>query len=199
MDAAEFFLIQHGRMHAADVGDPGSIWDRMAGGLTDDQMRRRPPGMNSLAWLLWHTARTEDVVVNLVVTAGHQVFDAAWATGLSVERVDIGTGMTDAEVTDLGGRLDLAAARAYRSAVGRRTREAVTALPAASWAETVSVADVGRATAAGAFGPNAAWVAKMWPGVTRANRLGATAIAHNAMHLGEAVAIRGQLGLGVGM
>jgi hypothetical protein len=41
MDAAEFFLIQHGRLHAADVGDPGSMWDRMAGGLTDDQMRGR--------------------------------------------------------------------------------------------------------------------------------------------------------------
>jgi hypothetical protein len=63
----------------------------------------------------------------------------------------------------------------------------------------VSAADVGRATGAGAFGLNAAWVERMWPGVARANRLGATAIAHNAMHLGEAVAIRGQLGLGVGM
>ncbi|HEU4370745.1 MAG TPA: hypothetical protein VFV05_21190 [Methylomirabilota bacterium] len=75
MDAAEFFLIQRRWMHAADVGDPGSMGDRMAGGPTP--------------------------------------------------------------------------------------------------------LDVGRAT--------------------RANRLGATAIAHNALHLGEAVAIRGQLGLGVGM
>jgi hypothetical protein len=72
MNAADFFLVQHGRLHAADVGDPGSMWDRMAGGLTEQ-------------------------------------------------------------------------------------------------------------------------------GVTRANRLGATALAHNPMHLGAAVAIRGQLGLPVGM
>ena len=199
MNAAEFFLVQHGRLHAADVGDPGSMWDRVAGGLTDDQMRRRPPGMNSLAWLLWHTARTEDVVINLVVTDGRPVFDGTWAKRLGVARVDIGTGMTDAEVSDLGGRLDLPAARAYRTAVGRRTREVVTALPDAVWPETVTAADVGRAVAVGAFGPNAAWVEKIWAGVSRASRLGATAIAHNAMHLGEAVAIRGQLGLPVGM
>ncbi|HEX9819764.1 MAG TPA: DinB family protein [Methylomirabilota bacterium] len=199
MTAAEFFLVQHGRLHAADVGGPGSMWDRVAGGLTDDQTRRRPPGMNSLAWLVWHTARTEDVVINLVVTDGRQVFDGTWAKRLGVARGDIGTGMTDAEVDDLGVGLDLPAARAYRTAVGRRTREVVTALPAAAWSETVTAVDVGRAVTAGAFGPNAAWVEKIWAGVSRANRLGATAIAHNAMHLGEAVAIRGQLGLPVGM
>jgi hypothetical protein len=155
--------------------------------------------MNSLAWLLWHTARTEDVNVNLVVTAGHQVFDEAWGKRLGIGRVDIGTGMTDAEVSDLSRRLDLAAARAYRNAVGKRTREVVAALRVGAWNEIVTPGDVQRATAAGAFGPHAGWVPKFWQGVTRANRLGATAITHNAMHLGEAVAIRGQLGVPVGM
>jgi hypothetical protein len=199
MNAAEFCLAQHGRLHAADVGGPGSMWDRMAGGVPDDLMRRRPPGMNSLAWLLWHTARTEDVVVNLVGTATGQVFDTGWARRLAVDRADIGTGMTDAEVTDLSGRLDLEAARAYRSAVGRRTREVIAALPDGAWSETVTEADVGRATAAGAFGPHARWVEKVWAGVSRASRLGATAIAHNAMHLGEVVVIRSQIGAPVGM
>jgi hypothetical protein len=199
MNTAEFFLEQHGRLHAADLGDPRSMWERMAGGLPDDVMRRRPPGLNSLAWLLWHTARTEDVVVNLVVTAGRQVFDDGWARRLGVTRPDIGTGMTDAEVAELSGRLDLAAARAYRTAVGVRTREVAGALPAGAWSETVGAADVARATAAGAFGPNAGWVERVWAGVSRANRLGGTAIAHNAMHLGEIVVIRGQLGVPVGM
>jgi hypothetical protein len=199
MNAAEFLLEQHGRLHAADLGDPRSMWERMAGGLPDDVMRRRPPGMNSLAWLLWHTARTEDVVVNLVVTAGQQVFDDGWARRLGVARRDIGTGMTDAEVTELSERLDLAAARAYRAAVGRRTREAAPALPDAAWTETVGAVDVARATAAGAFGPAAGWVEKVWSGVSRASRLGGTVIAHNAMHLGEVVVIRSQLGVPVGM
>jgi DinB superfamily len=199
MNAAEFFLVQHGRLHAAGVADPGSMWDRVFAGVTDEQMRARPPAMNSLVWLLWHTARTEDVVVNLVVTAGHQVFDEAWAKRLGIGRVDIGTGMTDAEVMDFGRRVDLAAARAYRNAVGRRTRQVVAELRVGAWDEIVGPGDVRRAVAAGAFGPHAAWVEKLWQGASRANRLGATAIAHNAMHLGEAVTIRGQLGAPVGM
>jgi hypothetical protein len=199
VNAADFFLVHHARVHAAGVGEPTSMWERVYGGLTDDQMRARPPGMNSLAWILWHAARVEDVNVNLVVTAGHQVFDDAWAKRLNVGRVDIGTGMTDAEVTDLSRRLDLAAAKAYRNAVGKRTREVATKLRVGAWDEMVSQLDVNRAVAAGAFGPHAGWVEKFWQGVTKANRLGATGISHNAMHLGEAAVIRGQLGAPVGM
>ena len=199
MNVADFFALHHARMHAAGVGDPASMWERVFAGLGDDQLRARPAGMNSLAWLLWHTARTEDVTVNLVVTNGHQVFDDAWAKRLAIGRIDIGTGMTDAEVSELSKRLDLAAARAYRNAVGKRTREIVAALRAGAWDEIVAPADAQRARAAGAFGPHAGWVEKFWTGVTKANRLGSTAITHNAMHLGEAVVIRGQLGAPVGM
>ena len=199
MNAAEFFLVHHGRLHAAGVAEPASMWERVYGGVTDEQLRARPAGMNSLAWLLWHTARTEDVNMNLVITAGHQVFDDGWSKRLGIGRVDIGTGMTDAEVTDLSRRLDLAAARAYRTAVGKRTREIVSKLRVGAWDEIVTPLDVNRAVAAGAFGPRAGWVEKLWQGVTKANRLGATAITHNAMHLGEAVAVRGQLGAPVGM
>jgi hypothetical protein len=57
----------------------GSFADRVFGGLTDDQMRLRPAkGLNSLAWLLWHMARTEDVVVNVVIGRESQVLDDAW-------------------------------------------------------------------------------------------------------------------------
>jgi hypothetical protein len=199
VNAAEFFLVQHGRLHSPGVAEPASMWERVFGGVSDEQMRARPAGMNSLAWLIWHAARTEDVVVNLVVTAGHQVFDEAWGKRLGIGRADIGTGMTDAEVTDLSRRVDLAAARAYRNAVGKRTREVVTKLRVGAWDEMVAPLDVNRAVVAGAFGPHAGWVEKIWQGVTKANRLGATAITHNAMHLGEAVVIRGQLGAPVGM
>jgi len=199
VNAADFFLVHHARVHAAGVGDPASMWERVFAGIDDAQMRTRPAGMNSLAWLLWHTARVEDVNVNLVVTSGHQVFDEAWSKRLGIGRVDIGTGMTDAEVTELSRRLDLAAARAYRNAVGKRTREVAAKLRVGAWDEVVTPLDVNRAVAAGAFGPHAGWVEKFWQGVTKANRLGATGITHNAMHLGEAAAIRGQLGAPVGM
>jgi hypothetical protein len=199
MDGVRFFLEQHARLHAADVADGASLADRILGGLTDDQMRLRPgTGSNSLAWLLWHMARTEDVSVNRVVTNGCQVFDAGWARQLGVSRPDIGTGMTDDEVAELSQRIDIAAARAYRSAVGRRTREVVQAVAPAAWVETVGADDVNRAQHDGAIGPRAGWLVDFWQNESRAARLGTVGITHNALHLGEAQTLRSALGLGGG-
>lgn len=200
MDTLAFFLAQHARLHAADVAEERSLAERVFGGLTDEQLRLRPgKGFNSLAWLLWHTARTEDVGVNVVVANRRQVFDEGWAERLKVPRRDIGTGMADDEVAELSARIDVGAVKTYRSAVGRRTREVAAALPAAAWEEIVGPADIDRAVAQGAFGPAASWVAQAWQGQSRAMRLGATTITHNAMHLGEAVTIRSQAGLPVGL
>ena len=62
---------------------------------------------------------------------------------------------------------------------------------------------LGYAAAAGAFAPNTPWVAgvgyKPWQGHSRATQLASSAIAHNAMHLGEAVTIRSLAGFALGV
>jgi hypothetical protein len=204
MDAVSFFLVQHGSLHSAEVAGSRTYADSVFAGLTDAQMRTRAgKRLNSLAWLLWHMARVEDVAVNLVVADGRQVLDDAWALRLKVPGRHIGTGMTDREAIELTAAADIAALRAYRDAVGRRTREVVASLPAAAWEEMVGVADTGRAAAAGAFKPNTGWRDDVgyvaWQDQSRAARLAGAAIRHNAMHMGEAITVRGQSGFGLGI
>ena len=203
MDLLRFFLDLHAATHAPDVSGQTGV-ERWLGGLSEDQMRRRPgEGLNSIVWLLWHMARTEDVAVNLVVTAGGQVFDETWARQMNVLRRDMGTGMTADEVAALSAHADVAAVRRYRSAVGVRTREVVQALPARAWDEILSLADTTRAAVAGAFGPRDEWVEgvghRPWQGHTRGHQLGQTAIRHNTAHIGEGVTVRGLAGFGLGV
>ena len=143
-------------------------------------------------------ARTEDASGNLVVTDGRQVLDDDWGRRLGVPWRHIGTGMTDDEVAELTRRADVAAVRAYRDAVGRRTREVVQALAPGAWDEPVGLADTARAARAGAFGPNAGWVEgvgfRPWEDQSRAARLAGAALRHNAMHMGEAGTVRGLVG-----
>src|SRR5688500_20058759 len=114
-------------------------------------MRTRPgTGLNSLVWLLWHMARTEDAAVNPVVAGRDQVLDDEWMRRMNVPWRIIGTGMTDAEVTEMTARADIASVRAYRSAVGLRTREVVRALPAEAWDEVVGMNEFVRGARAGA-------------------------------------------------
>jgi DinB family protein len=204
MDAVSFFLVQHASVHASEVGEAPSYFDRVLGDLSDADLRARPaPGVNSIVWLLWHMARTEDASVNLVVDNGRQVLDDHWIRRLGADWRDIGTGMTEDEVATLTRRADVAAVRAYRSAVGRRTREVVRALPPTAWAEPLTLADTSRAAAAGAFGPNAGWAPgvglRAWQDQSRAARLSGAALRHNAMHMGEAVTVRGLAGRGLGI
>ena len=204
MELTRFFFGCHAATHESEVYDGrGPGVERWLGGLSDDQMRVRPAkGTNSLVWLVWHMARTEDVAVNLVVAGRSQVFDDEWATRMNIARRDIGSGMTDEQVSALTERADVAAVRAYRRAVGRRTREVIAALPVAAWDEVLRLADTQRAHAESAFGPGE-WTDGVghppWQGHSRGDQLGSSAIRHNAGHIGEAVTIRGLGGFGTGV
>jgi hypothetical protein len=95
MDAIDFLLLRYGDLHRGLVDD-------LLGKLTEAQVRGRPhPGVNTVAWLLWHAARIEDVGVNRFVAERPQALDAGWLDRLKVGRRDVGTGMDDAEVDTL--------------------------------------------------------------------------------------------------
>jgi len=198
MDLLDFFLSEHASVHAIDVSGRALPAQRVFAGLSDEQMRTRPgKGLNSLVWLLWHMARTEDVAVNLVVAGRDQVLDDSWTRRMNVPSRIIGSGMTDGEVAELTSCADVEGVRAYRSAVGIRTREVVRALPDETWVKVVSDADIRRAASTGAFRDWREGTPYPWLGWSRGDQLGSSALRHNAAHIGEAVTIRGLAGFGL--
>ena len=191
MEFVDFFLEEHARSHAAEMTGASEpmLEDQLLDGLTDAQLRLRPfPGLNSIAWLLWHLARSEDVTINVLVAGRRQVLEEdGWLQRLNLAQVDMGTGMRDEEVTTVGARIDIGALRAYRVAVGRRTREVVRALRDEQLDEPI---DATRLLAVGAFpdsADGARRVATYWRG--RRKRFVLTA-SHAYLHLGEAVCIK---------
>ena len=198
MDLQTFFLRQHAAVHARDVSGLDFAAQRVFGEPSDQQMRIRPgKGLNSLVWLLWHMARTEDAAVNPVVAGRDQVLDEEWVRRMNVPWRIIGTGMTDNEVTEMTARADVAAVRAYRSAVGLRTREVVQALRVDAWDEIIGDEDIKRAAVTGAFRDWVDGAGYPWLGWTRGDQLASSALRHNAAHIGEAVTVRGLAGLGL--
>jgi len=201
MEARDLFLSQHSIVHSAAVaGNAMSSAERVFGGLSDEQMRIRPrEELNSLAWIMWHIARTEDIFVNLMLAGRPQVFDDAWGGRLRVARRDLGTGMKSPEVAELTRQVDLAALREYRDMVGRRTREIVGAFGPGDWGGEISASAVERAAAEDAFGVVREMFLKVFPGRPRALALSGIALFHAAGHLGEAGTIRSAGGFGSGI
>jgi hypothetical protein len=201
MDIRDLFLEQHAAVHSAAVGgNKASAAERTFGGLSDEQMRVRPrEDLNSLAWLLWHITRAEDIFVNMVLAGREQVFEDGWAKRLGVSRRDFGIGMTGAEVTDLTRTIDIGATREYRDAVGRRTRDVVGGFTASDWQGTTTTEANERAAAAGAFGARAEMLVKAFSGRPRSGLLSGIALFHASGHMGEANTVRTAGGFGTGI
>lgn len=198
MDSRELLLTQHARIHAAEIGRPDlSVQDLVLRDVTNEQMRLRPRSdLNSLAWLLWHMTRAEDVGVNVIIVGHPQVLDEGdWHQRMNILRRDVGTGMTALEVDEFNERINIDALLAYRAAVGIRSREIIRDLQLEALDEVIDGVLVQRARDERAFGPNAEWVPKRWEGKTKAFTLSWTVLGHSVLTLGECYVVRGLLGL----
>jgi len=201
MDARDLLLDEHARMHATTVtGEKGTLAERTFAGLSDEQMRVRPrEDLNSLAWLMWHIARAEDIFANVILTGRDQVVDGGWLPRLKITRPDFGIGMTKPEVAALTTQVDVAALRDYRDAVGRRTQEVNRGFGPADWQGELQASALDKAASLGCFGPKGEMVAKAFTGRPRLGILGALLVTHAAMHMGEAQTVRTAGGFGSGI
>jgi hypothetical protein len=191
MDAAQFFLLRHEPLH-------GMMTDRLLAELTDDHLRARPQGQNSIAWLLWHVARAEDIGVNAFAYDRSQVFDeGGWAKRIGSGRRDLGTSMTSDEVSALTASVDVGALRDYWRAVGGRTLDTVRRDGPGSWDTVVDPARMHRIICdTGDYGPRVDTdrVQTFYAGMTRAWAFAHLALTHSYAHFGEATVIRAMLG-----
>ena len=191
MDAIDFFLIRYNELHAR-------LTDDLLSGLSDAQARGRPhPGVNTVAWLLWHAARVEDVGMNRFVADRTQVLDEGWPERLRVQRRDVGTGMSDSEVDELSARVDLQALREYWEAVTRRTLGVAETLRGLDLESPVPAERVTHVSfEEGAVAGEAAWLAKFWgAGRSRAWFLAQLPLLHVYGHYFEARVARGLWGI----
>lgn len=181
MDALDFFLLRYDETHRALVKD-------LLASLSEAQLRGRAhPGVNTVAWLVWHSARIEDVGVNRFVVDRPQVLDA-WADRLGAGRRDVGTGMTDAEVDALSTAIDLTALRGYWDAVTERTAAVIPTLRGTD-IDTVADPDHVRKVCVGEgiVAPGAEWLTEFWAKSRRRSWLLAQmALLHPYAHYYEA-------------
>jgi hypothetical protein len=154
------------------------------------------PGVNPVAWLIWHAMRVEDVCVNRFVLDRPQVLDAGWRPRLRIDRLDVGTGMSDTQVDALCATVDVEQLRGYCRAVTRATLDAVPLLRKLDLEALVPAEQVKHVcTAEGAVDPSAPWLTEFWAGGrSRAWILFQTSLLHVYGHYFEGLATKGLWG-----
>lgn len=192
--AIQLFLSQHARLHVAEMAqsEPWSYEDQVLEGLTEGQIRLLPPGVeHSIAWILWHIARIEDVTMNMLVAGRPQILIAGnWLEHLGVTVRHTGNAMKPEEVDELSTRVDLKALRTYRMGVGRGTRQIVKGLKPEDLKRKVSASRLQTLLDEGAVLPGARGLIDYWGKRNIAGLLLMPPTRHVIVHLNEASRVK---------
>jgi DinB superfamily len=194
LEALDLAPHQHAQVHASTVSRSGlfSFEDEVLDGLGEEQLRSQPgEEPNSIAWLLWHSARIEDVTTNLLIAGQPQVVEREdWLSRLKISAQDVGTGMGDTQVSQVTSQVDLDALRAYRRAIGGSTRQILLTLAPERLHMSVDPARIKLLLASGILGQGAEYLAEIWGSWKVADLVRQPAIRHSFVHLQEALEIK---------
>jgi hypothetical protein len=195
--AKNLLLSQHAMVHTARMSQSGlwSFEDEVLEGLSMQQMRLTPRNCDhSIAWILWHMTRIEDVTMNLLVAGNPQVLlREGWPGKMKIRDEDTGNAMTTASMAELSAIIDLEALREYRLYVGRQTREIVKSIHWEQIKQRVDPARLQQIVEQGAVPKGANGLLEYWGGLTVAGLLLMPPTRHNFVHLNEALRLRKQL------
>ncbi len=193
-EAIELFLNQHAMVHSARMAQTElhSFADEIWEDLTEATFRRVPRNCeHSIAWCIWHIARIEDVTMNLLVADAPQIlYRDNWLERLRATIQHTGNAMSDEEMTELSAALDIAALRAYRVAVGRRTREIAQQLRPEELKQQVARGRLQRVRDEGAVIDAAEGIIEYWSRRDIAGLLLMPPTRHNFIHLNEALRLK---------
>lgn len=195
--AIEQFMTQHAMVHSKKVSrmDVWSFEDELWQGLTEQAFRTIPPkGEHSIAWMLFHIARVEDITMNLLIAGTPQLYNkAGWAKKLKSTIPHSANKMDAEDVARLSARLDMQGLREYRLAVGKRTREIVKKIRVDEFNQKVDPIRLQKVLAEGAVIPEAMEIVNYWGSRTIAGLLLMPATRHNLLHLNEALRVKQKL------
>lgn len=128
--AKELFLEIHAKVHRSEIscGITNEV-DYLLKDLEANEYAIIPTSKDeTIAWVLWHVARIEDLTMNILVDNGQQIFNNEWKERMNVPIIDTGNALSDDEIMDLSKRINIRELLNYRNEVGVRTREIITRL-----------------------------------------------------------------------
>lgn len=190
----------HSLVHLAEVSgrrEPTMadfVVDYMLAGHQNDQVPRQPwetdlhyAGTDRvpLVWQLWHTTRIEDLVGNILMANGKQIFNDDWRKRMGSAITDTGNALEPAEAGEFGKALDPAVLREYMVAVGRRSREIIGSLTLKEVKEMAPEEWIMRILEEGGVTTDlrSVWLLVFWGRLTRGGMILTPLTYHYMMHL----------------
>lgn len=188
-DAKRLFFELHSKLHLSSMsGTEKNDVDYLLNDLVPREYSIMPTSKDeTIAWVLWHIARIEDLTMGILVANGNQLFNDEWKRRLNVSISDTGNALSDDEIMELSRQLNIKELISYRNAVGQRTRDIVRLISANEMKRTVfphgleSVMQAGGVTS----DENSQWLLDFWGKKDVAGLLLMPPTRHVILHLND--------------
>jgi hypothetical protein len=125
--AKNLFLDLHKKLHLSNIteGEENEV-DRLFSDLEPWEYAVMPTSKDeTMAWVIWHIARIEDLTMGILVSGEDQLFNEDWKKRMNAPITDTGNALDDEGIMKLSKSLQVEELLHYRSAVGKRTRQIV--------------------------------------------------------------------------
>lgn len=141
--------------------------------------------MVPLCWHFWHTYRIEDLVSNILIADGKQVFDEEFRKRMNAPITDTGNALELEECIGFAQQINVDALKDYMLAVGKQTRRIVSELSLADLNRKPSKKQLDRIMEEGGLTSDrrSAWLIDFWGGLTVFEMALTPLTDHHMMHL----------------
>ena len=140
VDAKRLFLELHSALHLSSISNSAqNEVDALLNDLEPHEYRIMTTAKSeTIAWVLWHIARIEDLTMSILVANDEQLFNSEVKKQLNAIITDTGNALTDDEIIELSRQLNIGRLIEYRNSVGQKTRTIVESLTAEDMKRRVS-------------------------------------------------------------
>ncbi|MCR4621131.1 MAG: hypothetical protein K5663_03530 [Clostridiales bacterium] len=143
----------------------------------------------SVCWQFWHTYRIEDLVSNILMENGQQIFNDEWQRKICSSISDTGNALELDEVIEWSKNINAEELRKYMIAVGKNTRRILSALTLEQIRSMVPEEWVMRILEEGGVTADfrSVWLLVFWGRLTIGGMILTPMTSHHMMHLPTSV------------
>lgn len=142
-----------------------------------------------ICWQFWHTYRIEDLVSNILMENGQQIFNDDWQRRIGSSITDTGNALETDEVIEWGKNINVEELRKYMITVGKNTRRILSALTLEQIKTMVPEEWVMRILEEGGVTTDfrSVWLLVFWGRLTVGGMILTPMTSHHMMHLPTSV------------
>ena len=196
-EAKQLFLDLHALLHMGAVTQTSkNEVDQLLYDLKKEEYAIMPTKKDeTIAWVLWHTARIEDLTMGILVGMGQQIFNEEWQKKMNVSIKDTGNALNDDEIMELSHQIHIPTLIEYRNEVGKRTQQIVSQLQAEDMHRKVSSKGIRQIKEAGGVTSqeDSLWLLDYWGSKDIAGILLMPPSRHLIMHFNACVKWKQQI------